>query len=686
MGADVHGEHALGGDGSLLAVTDVEGGLGLFDVRAGTRIWYVRPDQQGRGAAAALSADGSKLALTSIVDHPDGTVASKLELRDPSTGAAVASLSERPSRRPSRLIFDPQGRRLTLIDYAIESLTWHDYRATTWDLGASARPVVKPGATSPLPQAGYREFAITPDGLGYARTTDDDRPGVYDLATNALRVPLADAPPGLSLNVATFSPNGRRLAVYDRNARTLMIWNAGSGKLLHQAGPFTSQLARVALQPGGEAYVTADEREEVRLIDPSRGLDLQVAPPNPHAKPNGRWVKLAFTSTGTDFLVARLPYMEADRIELRSTADGKLRAESPVRQMGEMGEWTVLDESNGGPAILYSQGRYVWCWRWDQADERDAQTASLGHSDEVWAVAYDRAGSLLVTASNDTHEDQTIKVWDARTFELKRSWKGHNATVTAISLSPDGRRMASSGLSVDQPVRVWDVATGELIATPDWPAEPARSIAFDPRGERLAAVGGDGTVRLWNASNLATIWTADAHIETDDPRPKRVHTVVFSPDSARLATGGDDGLVRIWDAATGARLAEFRGPAQVQAIAFDPEGRRLAAGNNEGAVYLLDPVTAKLERVIRSDDRNIRGLAFSPDGRTLASGGVGKSIRLWDPETGHELLTLEGHKAQINALAFSPDGSTLTSADHSGAVLTSRTTPSRPSDPWPLFE
>ncbi|MDR3620167.1 MAG: protein kinase [Paludisphaera borealis] len=675
MEADVFGNHAFSGDGGLLALTDGEGGLGLFDVHRGERIWYSRRKQSGHGEQVALSSDGRTLASVFEEDRPDGARTSKPEIRELPGGKLAFPPPPVENRVIDRLVLTAQGRNLTVIDHRTGPSGSADYKVTTWELGDASRRTPRRRSEASLPLAAYVEFGIAPDGLSYAATTADDKPGVYDLHSKALRVGFADAPPGLTLNLARFSPDGRRVAVHDDKIRRLMIWDAASGKLLQQFAALTSPLVLVALQPGGEAVLTADAREEVRLVDPSRGLDLQILPPNP--EPHiGKRFQLAFTPAGTDFLVCREPYMEADRIELRSTADGKVRAESPGRQMGRMADWTVLDASKGGPGLVYSQGRYVWCWRWDQAKKQDA-AAALRHSDEAWALAYNRAGSVLATGSNDTHEDQTIKIWDARSHALLRAWKCHDATVTALSFAPDGVRLASSSLSSEQGVRVWDPATGRLLAAPEWPAEPARSVAFDGRGARLAAVGSKGTLRVWNAADLATIWTVSAHVD-------RIHAVAFSPDSARLATGGDDGFVRIWDAASGRPLGAFRASAEILAVEFDADGRRLAAASREGAIHLLDPATAQLVRVIRSDDREVRGLAFSPDGRTLASGGLGKSIRFWDPETGHELLSLEGLEAQINDLDFSPDGSALASADHSGAVRIWRAdpvVPSRPSSP-----
>jgi WD40 repeat protein len=52
-------------------------------------------------------------------------------------------------------------------------------------------------------------------------------------------------------------------------------------------------------------------------------------------------------------------------------------------------------------------------------------------------------------------EDSTVKVWDSRTGEPARSFRGHTGLVSSLVFSPDGRRLISG--SRDHTVKVWDV-------------------------------------------------------------------------------------------------------------------------------------------------------------------------------------------------------------------------------------
>ena len=84
-----------------------------------------------------------------------------------------------------------------------------------------------------------------------------------------------------------------------------------------------------------------------------------------------------------------------------------------------------------------------------------------------------------------------------------------------------------------------------------WQGPPASltSIAFSPDGKLFVSAGGDGTVRLWEASTGKPIG-----------QPLTGHTsyvsgVAFSPDGKTIASAGDDRTVRRWEASTGKPIA-----------------------------------------------------------------------------------------------------------------------------------
>jgi Tol biopolymer transport system component len=101
--------------------------------------------------------------------------------------------------------------------------------------------------------------------------------------------------------------------------------------------------------------------------------------------------------------------------------------------------------------------------------------------------------------------DETVYIWDAKTFGAPKSMKGHGETISALAISPDGRTLVTGGFDVvttRNPVKVafWDMATGKIVRTVKSPHRVV-SLAFSPDGKWVAMTSGEKTIDLWKASN-----------------------------------------------------------------------------------------------------------------------------------------------------------------------------------------
>jgi WD40 repeat protein len=127
-------------------------------------------------------------------------------------------------------------------------------------------------------------------------------------------------------------------------------------------------------------------------------------------------------------------------------------------------------------------------------------------------------------------------------------------------------------------VLIWDAQSGVRKAA----LERAHShhvfaVSFSPdEKKRLMSASLDGTVKIWDVSNLN-----DITLLRTLKHPRDVNIAAFSPDGKLIATGSDDGVTRIWDADTGERpLAQTpRHRHIVFGVAFSPDGSRLATAS-----------------------------------------------------------------------------------------------------------
>ena len=210
---------------------------------------------------------------------------------------------------------------------------------------------------------------------------------------------------------------------------------------------------------------------------------------------------------------------------------------------------------------------------------------------------YQEAQDIAFVVSGS--HDNLVRLWRVSDGQLLGALPGHQGALLSVALSPDGERLASAAWE-DETVRLWDVAAcfrgpdgcGTRPVVLKGHGAIVLSVAFSPNGELLASGAADGTLRLWRASNGATLYavTGDAGA---------LLSVAFSPDGALLASGAVDGSVQVWQVSgCGDRSGEkttllhtSKGhTGRVNSVVFSPDGALLASGSDDGTLRLWGDV------------------------------------------------------------------------------------------------
>ncbi|MEM7179193.1 MAG: c-type cytochrome [Pseudomonadota bacterium] len=300
---------------------------------------------------------------------------------------------------------------------------------------------------------------------------------------------------------------------------------------------------------------------------------------------------------------------------------------------------------------------------------QDGYARLEGHGGPIKGVAVAPDRSRALTASFD----YSVGLWDLGTNRLIRWLEGHEAAANDVAFLP-GNRAVSVGDDFD--LILWDLETGHLLRRMEGHRGKLIAVTPSPDGSMIATSGWDGKAALWpldggapvwltghRANVNATLFAADGTLYTASydgtirhwradgtmiatvvSHGFGVNHLVLNEAAGWLAYGAVDGTVRAIDLGTREQLADLTADRRpILALAANHDLSRIAVGDGEGYIMVIDTGGWTILHDFRAAKTGpIWALAWDGDARLLA-GGISDSAVLW-PVGGDDALFAEGKR------------------------------------------
>lgn len=265
---------------------------------------------------------------------------------------------------------------------------------------------------------------------------------------------------------------------------------------------------------------------------------------------------------------------------------------------------------------------------WDHVNQQLRGVLAIGQMNTFeQSIAWSPDGKRLLSAGSARFSDDTnatqyalVRMWDLSKPQLQRSIEDLSTpTVQSVAWSPNGYRLA---LSWGNKIWIWEARTSQAIRWFKGNPTSVKHLIWSPDSTLFASVGED--IRIWNLNQGKQVH----HLTHATP----ITSAAWSPDGTWLAFGTQNGSLCLQQLVTDSTQPTLLTghSATVTSVAWSPDGTKLLSGSTDHTVRVWDIAKEQELALLQQHTDHIHSVAWSPDGMHFASGSQDGTVQYWE--------------------------------------------------------
>jgi WD40 repeat protein/uncharacterized caspase-like protein len=311
-----------------------------------------------------------------------------------------------------------------------------------------------------------------------------------------------------------YNSEGSYIASGSEGDHKIKVWDVQSGKIVGILSGHESSINSVDFHPNGETLVSASKKGKIYIWDLTTWtvkdsvtniLPLQVV----RFTPDGKYLIGGGKGGG-------IMSWENGNWDSKKRIGGHNTGVSVI-SFDDAGKMMVSGSKAGGVIV------------WDAVQLTETKKINA-HKRDITGLGFVNNGSRLVTSSMD----KTIKFWNTSGFTLDKTITEKN---TVTSMGTNNRRKVFATGGADKMIKVWSAETGEKLYELDNKAEnresgkrideSVRAITFSPDGGTMATSGfrkglfnkvksEDNVIKIWDVSRKSLFKSLEGEVNPVD--------------------------------------------------------------------------------------------------------------------------------------------------------------------------